>query len=166
MAKRPHDSGTESQVDPDLTPLIDVCFQLITFFVMLMTIAKDEQARKVRLPIAETPSIIEEEAIPDSFSINVDRYSNCLAWGLTIPLANDNEQGWQLLESQVRNEVAISKANHPDWKQTGLQTTVIVRIDIAVEYEIFRKIIQLCQKNGLTKFQLKAKSPEDANASS
>ena len=158
--RRKGDSGTEESIAPDMTPLIDVCFQLITFFVMIMTIAKDEQAEKIRLPVAQTPALIEEEGIPDSININVNKDARCMSWGLEIDL--NTEAGWALLDKRLAIESAISRrsGDPAKIKEEGLPTTLILRIDYDVDYEIFRKVMDACRKAKFTKYQLKAKERE------
>lgn len=157
MAKRK--SGDAAEIKPDLTPLIDVCFQLITFFVMVMNIATDETAQKVKLPVAQTAPVTQDDQIPDALNINVDKNSVLWGWGLQIPL--DKESGIQTFTKKLKLEADLQKLRMrqegKDWKKGGLSTTLIVRVDQDVPYEIFRKVMDVARSQGFVKYQIKAR---------
>lgn len=163
MAARKVASILEEGVKPDMTPMIDICFQLITFFVMLMTLARDDAATQINLPVAMTAPVLEDDQNPNSISINVDKRSYLLGWGLQLNLKE--EAGFAKLENLLKLQADIEKENKrrqgSDWRKEGLETTVIVRIDSAVDYSIFRRIMDICRSVGFTKFQLKAKEEEE-----
>ena len=159
MPRNSGSSGSDNEVNPDMTPLIDVVFQLITFFIMIMTIAKDEQARKIRLPVAATAEILIDDQIPDSLNINVDRNAHMLSWGENMDL--NTPAGWNRFGKLIKNESLIAKqkarAKGIDYKKKGLSTTLILRFDYNVDYTIFRRVMDMARQVGFTKYQLKAK---------
>lgn len=159
MARRTMATGSED-ARPDMTPMIDITFLLITFFVMLSTIAKDELAQRINLPVAETAALLEDDRIPDSLNLNVDSRQYLLGWGLEINL--NVESGWETARKLIFNEAAIQKGTQgPSWRETGLTTTLILRVDRAADYGTFRRLMDLCREAGFSKFQLKARE-EDA----
>ena len=155
-------------VKPDMTPMMDVCFQLIIFFVLLMTLAKDENAQKVKLPIAGTPPIIEDDLVPNSLNINVDPDAKLWGWGQVIDLRTP--AGLEQLRALMHNESLFFKEEQKqagkDWRADGLETTLIVRVSQSVEFDIFRKVMDIGREMGFNKFQLKALPEEKSNASS
>ena len=167
MPGRRKSAAGEDSVQPDMTPLIDVCFQLITFFVMIMTIAKDEAAQLVNLPDARSAAVLEDDQIPDSLNINV-AYLNqkpmLLSWGLELDL--NQESSWAQLAKQIKGEAAIQKREQQQRgaysKKDGLSTTIIMRVDSDTDYSVFVRIMDVCREAGFRKFQLKAKEREDA----
>ncbi len=46
--------GTEFKAEPNLTPLLDVVFQLITFFMLVINFSSENYDQRVRLPVAES----------------------------------------------------------------------------------------------------------------
>ncbi|QDU59659.1 biopolymer transport protein ExbD [Planctomycetes bacterium Pan216] len=166
MARRSKVGGGGKESEADLTPLIDVCFQLITFFVMLMTLAKDEAAQKIKLPVAASAQVLTDDQIPDSINVNVDSRGHLLGWGLDLDLSKSDAKGWTEFGKLIRKEGLLQKesqkARGVDWKKEGLSTTVIVRVDREVEYEIFRRVMDMCRAAGFSKFQLKAAEEEEA----
>lgn len=172
MASRARRAPSSEQANPDMTAMIDISFQLITFFIMVMTMAKDEAAQRIRLPIARTAAILQDDQIPDSLNINVaylaadgERRPTLLSWGLELDLRQ--QANWDRFRKLIRNEAAIQKMRQQqqgsDWKKEGLSTTIIIRVDQDVEYTVFRQVMDQCREAGFTKFQLKAASEEEKN---
>lgn len=154
---------------PDMTSMMDLTFNIISFFVMLATLAKDDAAQKIRLPAATSAPVLKDDLIPDSLSLNVamldsglGKRPTLLNWGLQLDLTV--EESWTRLESLLRNNAAILKETQKraggDPKAGGLSTTMIVRIDGDADYAIFRRLMEVCRKTGFQKFQFKAKELE------
>lgn len=160
MPRLQAESAVEQRMD--LTAMIDISFQLITFFVMSMTFAKEEAARRITLPIAASAALLKDERIPDSFTLNIayleregEKRPVLLQWGLELDLSQP--ASWDRVTQQVRNEANLQKSRQgPEWKKTGLSTTVILRIDEHISYAVFVRIMDLCRGFGFNKFQLKA----------
>lgn len=169
MARRSA-AAEEENVRVDLTAMIDISFQLITFFVMALTFAKDEAAQLIRLPLAASAPVLNDDRIPNSFAINValddgpdgkplTARPRLIGWGMTLDLSNPAH--WERLAEQVKLEAAQDKARQgPSWKTEGLKTTVLFRLDQRVEYAVFDRIMDICRQAGLTKYQFKARGDE------
>lgn len=165
MARRRPIETRESAM-PDMTSMMDLTFNIISFFVMITTLAKDEAAQKVRLPAATSAPILKDDQVPDSLSVNVamldlgaGKRPTLLNWGLQLDLTI--EASWTELDRLLRANANILRERQrrqgQDPKATGLATTMIVRIDGDADYAIFRRIMDLCRSAGFTKFQFKAK---------
>jgi biopolymer transport protein ExbD len=164
----PRRTADQAEFKPDMTPMMDVCFQLIIFFVLIMTIAKDEDAQKVKLPLALEPPIVEDEQLPRSININIISPAELLGWGQTLDLRSP--EGMRKLRDLMRLEAKIleeEQARHaaPPVGGSKLDATVVVRVSEDVEYEVFQNVIALCQEVGFQRFQLKARPKEDADGS-
>ena len=53
---------SELKAEPNLTPLLDVVFQLITFFMLVINFSSENYDQRVRLPIAESARPIDDVA--------------------------------------------------------------------------------------------------------
>ncbi len=49
------------KAEPNLTPLLDVVFQLITFFMLVINFSSENYDQRVRLPVAESARPMDEE---------------------------------------------------------------------------------------------------------
>ena len=65
--------GTEFKAEPNLTPLLDVVFQLITFFMLVINFSSENYDQRVRLPVAESAVPVDEEARVVGRSIGLER---------------------------------------------------------------------------------------------
>ena len=54
--------STELKAEPNLTPLLDVVFQLITFFMLVINFSSENYDQRVRLPVAESARPVEDAA--------------------------------------------------------------------------------------------------------
>ena len=74
---------SEFKAEPNLTPLLDVVFQLITFFMLVINFSSENYDQRVRLPIAESARPIEDEqrVSEDRLVLNVDSEGHLLIGG-------------------------------------------------------------------------------------
>jgi biopolymer transport protein ExbD len=141
-----------SVLNPNLTPLLDVVLQLITFFMMLIHFgARLEGASKaIRLPLAPA-------ALPGS-DLAFDR--------LVVVM---DAQGRLLVDGHALDEAAtaIWWANQAKTRRAGLETlgevaaaadelptVVIFRADRAASYGAVRRMLTTAQDKGFAHFSL------------
>ena len=146
----------------DMTPMIDMTFQLITFFMFVLNFAKDVADERVRLPIADQATPIEGPT-EEPVVLNVDREGKLLALGQ----AWDVQAERAAVEAYLAREAGIARQNMQhaassdpqaaaDLKAKRLWSTVVIRADIDTPYRDIRGLIELCQKTGFYKFLLRA----------
>jgi biopolymer transport protein ExbD len=129
----------------DMTPMIDMTFQLIAFFMVLVNFAQAEQNKRIALPIsqlAEPPM----ETIKDSFTLHVDDQ------GRTI-IFEGQEMKIDALPDALRNKVAELEAS--DSSKSPRDATVILRADRNAEFGFVQEVVVVCQKAQFEKFHLR-----------
>jgi biopolymer transport protein ExbD len=143
---------TSSVLSPNLTPLLDVVLQLITFFMMLVHFGTrlEGATKAVRLPVAPA-------ALPGS-DLTFDRLSVAM-----------NAQGQLLVDGEVLGEEAASAwwADKAKTRRAGLETlgvpaaasddlptVVILRADKAASYGAVRRALADAQDKGFAHFSL------------
>jgi len=144
-----------SKADPNLTPLLDVVFQLITFFMLLVNFSNDNYDQRVRLPVAGTARPIDEaeKVAEDRLVLNVDRDGNLLFNGETLSTTKATEA--------IKHQATLVKLNLKAIGQKPgeggvLPTTIVLRADKDTQFSRLFGLIQACQANGFVKFVLKA----------
>lgn len=111
----------------NLTPLIDVMFFLLTFFLMSTELIKDsENELSVKLPSASSALPITME--PETLVINIDVDGQYIIRGQRLPLAS------------VEAIVAQSVLNNP------INQVVIIRGDRRVEFQSVISITDVCNR--------------------
>jgi biopolymer transport protein ExbD len=147
--------SSELKAEPNLTPLLDVVFQLITFFMLVINFSSENYDQRVRLPVAGSARPIEEarQVSEDRLVLNVDRDGHLLMGGETQPLHKAMETIKHQAELiRINLKVAKVKLN-----ATGdLPTTIILRADKDTDFSSLLGVIKACQSQGFRKFALKA----------
>ena len=65
------------RADPNLTPMLDMVFQLITFFVMVMTFKSAEIDFNLSLPVVGSARPVRPKGARGLLVLNVDRPAIC-----------------------------------------------------------------------------------------
>ena len=78
----------ELHAEPNLTPLLDVVFQLITFFMLVINFTAENYDQRVHLPVAGSARPVEDtqRVSEDRIVLNVDRNGHLLKGGQSQPL--------------------------------------------------------------------------------
>ncbi|MEQ8846527.1 biopolymer transporter ExbD [Botrimarina sp.] len=144
LARRP----TTEIVEGDMTPMIDMTFQLIAFFMVLINFSDIEQDQRVNLPasqLAKPPDTAYEE--PITIQMTADE---------TI-LFNHQEMGLEQLRTAVRREATLLRS-FGDSKFD--EATVVIRADRLSRTGKVQEIIQACQDAGFDKFALRGRQSD------
>ena len=150
--------GNGVKAEPNLTPLLDIVFQLITFFMLVINFSSDNYDRRVKLPVAGSARPIEgTKAADDRLVLNIDRDGNLL-W-------NNQTLGIELASQEINTQAQLVKLN---LKVAGksvkpgesLPTTIVIRADRGTPFSQLYRLITVCQTNGFMKFALKAMNAE------
>jgi biopolymer transport protein ExbD len=146
---------TELKAEPNLTPLLDVVFQLITFFMLVINFSNENFDQRVRLPVAGSARPVEDEKSigDDRLILNIDADGHLLFGGETQPL----HKAIQTIKHQADLIKINLKAGGQKLDASGsLPTTVVLRGDKAADFGSVHSLIKACQSNGFRKFALKA----------
>ena len=147
--------------DPDMTPMIDIVFQLIAFFMIVTNFEQTQADERVVLPaddLARPPLAPREAEIVINLGFRRD------ATGSEIGDAVIFYPGGELIDvlnfgPKLDLEANIIKANG----NPVSGTTVVIRADSEVPTGLVQELIKLGQESGFEKFALKATVGEDEN---
>lgn len=121
-----------------MTPMIDVVFLLIIFFLVSSHLARQENRLPVDLPTAATHQPL--DVTPVDLTITVDADGRWLAAGRTVQA----EQLQAMLETLVRE--------HPR------DVAVRIRTDGTVSYSVVEPILGRCAQSGVVDVRLAVKT--------
>jgi biopolymer transport protein ExbD len=150
--------GGEIKAEPNLTPLLDVVFQLITFFMLVFRISGENFDQRVKLPVASSARPMEgARAGEDRLVLNIDGEGNLL-WGGKVldPEGAQKELNTQAQLVRLGLKVKGQNARPGD----PLPTVIVVRADRRTTFSQIYRVITTCQANGFTRFNLKAMNAE------
>lgn len=146
--------------EPNMTPMIDIVFLLMTFFTLVINFSQSESNERVHLPsseLAQPP----ETAPADPLTLQITERGEILVGNtvcrLDLPGYSDNGPG-RPLSDMFREELRVMKAIN---KVEPGDLTVIVRADEEAETGFVQRVIQACQNQGMESFTLRARQSVD-----
>ena len=139
---KPHKTVT---AEMDMTPMIDVTFQLIAFFMFVLNFSDVDQDQRINLPSSELakPADVPYE---QPLTIQMTGANTVLFGGDELTLGG--------LQAALMREAQIIRA-HPDKKTSDV--TVVIRADRAAKAGKVQEVIQMAQKAEFDNFALRGK---------
>lgn len=131
-------------VECDWTPFIDMTFQLIAFFMVLLNFSDAEVNQLINLPAAEL-------AKPPDGPIEKP---------LTLQLESDGRviySGAPLTIEQLKPQLVLERQLLERAGSTAAEGTVIIRADRGAPTGKVQELIQACQEQGFERYRLRAK---------
>ena len=140
----------------NLTPLLDVVLQLITFFMMLVHFGSriEGEANSVRLPVAAA-ALPNGDLGLDRLVVAVDREGRLLVDGEAR--SGPSASAWWA-ERAVKRKEGRRIAGGPGEE---LPTLVVIRADREAPYGEVRKTLATAQSKGFARFTLVVLRPEE-----
>ena len=150
MPRRHRDRS--STLNPNLTPLLDVVLQLITFFMMLVHFGTRLEGanRAIRLPVAPA-ALPGSDLTFDRLAVVLDAKGRLRAgdrW-----LGEEAVSAWWAEQAKARKS-GLETLNTPAAGSDELPTVVIVRADRDASYGAVRRTLAIAQEQGFAHFSL------------
>ena len=139
--------GGPSNTDIDMTPMIDMTFQLITFFMFVMNFSEAEQDDRVQLPMSQLAKPT-EGTIETPITLQLTNNGSVIYAGEMVPVG---DIGGYLDREKT---VMLDAGKEPN------TATVIVRADGRSKTGEVQDIIRVCQEKGFERFALRAQYDE------
>jgi biopolymer transport protein ExbD len=147
---------SSSVIVPNLTPLLDVVLQLITFFMMLVHFGTrlEGSSKAVRLPVA-TAALPGSDLTIDRLAVSLDRRGRLLA-GERVLSGSEALAFWagQAKTRRAGLELLPNDPNRGGPGALDLPTVVILRADRDVSYANLRRTLAEAQDQGFAQFSL------------
>lgn len=141
MAKRKEYAVT---AEADMTPMIDMTFQLIAFFMVLLNFAEGDQDARIKLPASELAKP-PEAALEAPLILQLTEQGNVLVIGDSVPVGN--------MSNYLRREADLLKLQ----QKPVADASVIIRADRGTKTGLVQELIKKCQEQGFEKFALRAR---------
>ena len=127
------DAQTQEESSINMTPLIDMVFLLLIFFLVATTFAQEERERGLQLPGSDSPRPL--SAPPKYFIINITSEGVVKIGGR----AYSHKELGEMLAGVAKNQ--------PDRE-------VLVRADKDSRHEHFARVVELAHKAGISKTKI------------
>ena len=148
--------------DADMTPMIDMVFQLVAFFMIVTNFDQQQADERVKLPI-DPLAAPREDLRKYEVTVNIGFVRDATGQIISEPLVMGSPVGdipvLQYGQTQLKQEAAIAKAQGGE--ERVRETSIAIRADSEVPTGMVQELIKLSQEAGFGKFSLKAMAGDD-----
>ena len=150
-------SSELTHAQPNLTPLLDMVFQLITFFMLVINFKEASLDQSLELPVLGSARPVETKGEEDLLVLNIDSDGRLKVYGATQDVRS-------YIAAEARQEEARMKAKNKGLssRATSWPRRSSIRADKATPFKLLNDIIKVCQKHNYRKFALKAVNRREA----
>lgn len=142
--------SSENSVEPNLTPILDMVFQLITFFMLVINFKTASMDLTLKLPVVGSARPVETKG-QDLLVLNIDDRGTLKFYGSAVKDIPAR------IAAEAQQSRLAARRVQPDLKdEDDLPSIVVIRADKDTPFGLLNKTILECQKNGYRKFSLKA----------
>lgn len=141
------------RADPNLTPLLDMVFQLITFFMLVINFKGASLDLTLKLPVLGSARPLERTGKLEPVLLNVDSEGKVKAFGQTVDVEEHIAREARLLKSYLRLSGEKIEGDLP--------VSVVIRADRSAPFRLVNHVITVCQNHGYRKFSLSAMTSEE-----
>ncbi|MEN6449619.1 MAG: biopolymer transporter ExbD [Thermoguttaceae bacterium] len=143
------------KAEPNLTPILDMVFQLITFFMLVINFKSAEIDFSLKLPVVGSARPVDSGGHIGLLVLNIDSKGNLRTSRSVTDIDN-------FLKIQAQATMLAARLT-PDDLEHGIElpTTVVIRADRDTPFGKVNRVIKACQDNGFRSFALKARVNKD-----
>ncbi|MGA2620678.1 MAG: biopolymer transporter ExbD [Thermoguttaceae bacterium] len=163
------------KTDPNLTPILDMVFQLITFFVLIFNCKQAETARGVELPVVGSARPVKFDVDTKVIVFNC-KFEDAKPGQAEAPKSTHQPQIWvmgQLISeddltafvaAEAQSSMLAQGITEDDIKMNGkeLKDIIIIRADAEIPFRMVNSVVAACQNKGYRQFAFKSKGPKES----
>lgn len=131
---------SSERVEPNLTPILDMVFQLITFFMLVISFRATDFDKQLVLPVVGSGAPAEQDTSGEFLVLNLRTGGKLFVQGKEEP----NVEGFLSFEAG-----RLLKNIKPD---SGGEIVVVIRADRQLRCDFLLRVVQACKKSGLQRF--------------
>ncbi len=129
----------------EMTPMIDMTFQLIAFFMVVVNFSKADQNERIKLPLSELAKP-PDAPLQTPITLQLTEEGTVILGPTEVTFA---ELGRELLREKQVLEARPG--------QSARSATIIIRADRAARAGEVQEVIKICQQTGFEKYALRAR---------
>ena len=142
------------RAEPNLTPLLDMVFQLITFFMLVINFKGASLDLSLKLPVLGSARPLDRHGKLEPLLLNIDSEGRVHAYGQKVEIEPHIGREARLLREQLR--ILGTPINNGE-----LPVSVIVRADRSAPFHLVNHVLKVCQDQGYRQFSLSAMTREE-----
>jgi biopolymer transport protein ExbD len=143
-------SSHDPSLEPNLTPILDMVFQLITFFMLVINFKGAALDMSLQLPVLGSARPLDTQGAESVLVINIDSTGVFKLYGVVRDLRS-------YIAEEANVEAGRMKKTQPGFTVgQELPTMIAIRADRNTPFKILNETIKTCQEFGYRKFSLNA----------
>lgn len=143
--------GGEDSGEADLTPILDMVFQLITFFMLVCNFKAAAMDLSLKLPVLGSARPVDNKGAEELIVLNINKEGRLKAYG------EDRSDIQKFIAQEAQASLLMARRSNPNLKpKDELPSQVVIRADKDTPYRLLNKVITTCQEYGYRNFSLKA----------
>lgn len=135
--------------DPNMTPILDMVFQLITFFMLVINFKGQSLDQSLQLPVLGSARPLDWKGDKEPLVLNIDSEGQVKVYGKVVAVETYVTTEARLLKDRLR---LTGESKSTD----ELPVPVVLRGDKGVRFVQLNEIIKICQREGYRQFELSA----------
>lgn len=137
------------KAEPNLTPMLDMVFQLITFFMLVINFSGASLDLSLQLPVLGSARPLNSEGDRGMLVLNIDTTGRLKVYGI------EKEVKTYIAEEARVEAARRSTRDKPVQLGDELPTMVVIRADRATPFKTLNDIIATCQQYGFRRYALR-----------
>ncbi|RLS59384.1 MAG: biopolymer transporter ExbD [Planctomycetota bacterium] len=137
-------------VEPNLTPILDMVFQLITFFMLVINFKGAALDLSLQLPVLGSARPLEYAGSMEPLLLNINVQGQVKSYGKSVEVDTFVPHEARLVRMHLK------ALGTPLGDADELPIPVIIRADKTTNFEHIIRIIRLCQAHGYRQIALSA----------
>ncbi len=144
------------RAEPNLVPILDMVFQLITFFMLVFNIKAQETDVSLKLPVIGSAEPVDTSGMGELLLLNVNDNGKLIVQGDEKEIERYISEAAQGLARRAKIDIKSGQE---------LPATVIIRADRSTSFHLLNRVIAACQQQGYRKFNFMVFTLESEPAS-
>ena len=141
------------KAEPNLTPMLDMVFQLVTFFMLVINFKANQIDTQMDLPVVGTARPVDTKGQVSLLMININNKGKYTVF--------NREFTDQMMEGYIQNQAQIQRMSerrqNPSFADDDdLPATVVIRADRDTPFAKLSLILKMCQDNHYREFVFRA----------
>jgi biopolymer transport protein ExbD len=142
------------RAEPNLTPLLDMVFQLITFFMLVINFKGASMDLSLKLPVLGSARPLDRQGKFEPLLLNIDSQGLVHAYGQKVEIEQHVAREARFLKEQLR--ILGTPVENGE-----LPVPVIIRADRSAQFHLVNHVLKACQDQGYRQFSLSAMTREE-----
>ena len=141
------------KAEPNLTPMLDMVFQLVTFFMLVINFKANQIDMQMDLPVVGTARPVDTHGEVSLLMVNINNKGQYTVFNRAF----DDKMMEGYIKGQAQLDRLAQRRKDPNFNdEDDLPATVVIRADRDTPFAKLSLILKMCQDNHYRNFAFRA----------